>query len=114
MARHVRKGDKVQVLSGKYKGQQGTVLDVMPDRERVRVEGVAVVKRHLKPGKEVQHPNGGIIERLGTIHWSNVQVLDPESGKPTRVGAKTLEDGRRVRVAKRSGAILNDNAVSGA
>jgi len=114
MARHIRKGDKVVVLSGKYKGQQGTVLQVLPEKERVRVEGIAMVKRHLKPGKEAQHPNGGIIERLGTIHWSNVQPLDPESGKPTRVGSKVLEDGRRVRVAKRSGAILNDNTAASA
>lgn len=110
MARHIKKGDTVAVISGKHKGQQGKVLEVQVDRGRVRVEGVAAVKRHLKPGRDPKFPNGGIIEKLGTVHISNVLPLDPQSGKPTRVGFKTLDDGRKVRVAKRSGEQLADNA----
>lgn len=110
MARHIKKGDTVAVISGKHKGQQGKVLEILVDRERVRVEGVASVKRHLKPGRDPKFPNGGIIEKLGTVHISNVLPLDPQSGKPTRVGFKTLDDGRKVRVAKRSGEQLADNA----
>ncbi len=108
MARHVRKGDTVAVIAGKYKGKQGKVLEVLTDKDRVRVEGVATIKRHLKPGRDPKVPQGGIIEKFGTIHISNVLPLDPQSGKPTRVGFKRLEDGRKVRVAKRSGETLTD------
>ncbi len=106
MARHVRKGDQVAVIAGKYKGKHGKVLEVLADKDRVRVEGVASVKRHLKPGRDPKVPQGGIIEKFGTIHISNVLPLDPQTQKPTRVGFKTLEDGRKVRVAKRSGEQL--------
>lgn len=106
MARHVRKGDVVQVLSGKYKGQQGKIIEVLVDKDRVRIEGIATVKRHLKPGRDPKIPNGGIIEKFGTIHISNVLPLDPSSGKPTRVGFKQLDDGRKVRFAKGSGELL--------
>ena len=109
MARHVRKGDTVSVLAGKFKGQQGRLLEVLVQQQRVRIEGVAPVKRHLKPGRDPKLPNGGIIEKFGTVHISNVLPVDPKSGKPTRVGFKTLEDGRKVRVAKRSGETLGDN-----
>jgi len=104
--RHVRKGDTVMVIAGKYKGQQGKILDVLTDKDRVRIEGIAIVKRHLKAGVDQKLPQGGIIEKFGTIHISNVQPIDPSSGKPTRVGYKKLEDGRKVRVAKRSGEVL--------
>lgn len=108
MARHVRKGDTVQVLAGKYKGQQGKVLEVLVDKDRVRIEGVATVKRHLRPGVDQNFPQGGIIDKFGTVHLSNVLPVDPSSGKPTRVGFKTLEDGRKVRIAKRSGEQLGE------
>jgi large subunit ribosomal protein L24 len=106
MARHVRKGDVVAVLAGKYKGKRGKILEVLVDKNRVRVEGVASVKRHLKAGRDPKIPQGGIIEKFGSIHISNVLPVDPQTDKPTRVGFKTLEDGRKVRVARRSGEIL--------
>ena len=108
MARHVRKGDEVTVMSGKYKGQTGKILEILVDRDRVRIEGIAVVKRHLKPGRDPKMQQGGIVEKFGTIHISNVLPLDPSSSKPTRVGFKKLEDGRKVRVARRSGEQLGE------
>jgi large subunit ribosomal protein L24 len=108
MGRHVRKGDVVAVIAGKYKGRQGKILEVLTEKERVRVEGIATIKRHLKPGRDPKVPEGGIIEKFGTVHISNVLPLDPSSGKPTRVGHKTLTDGRKVRVARRSGETLRD------
>lgn len=108
MAQRVRKGDTVAVIAGKYKGKQGKVLEVLVDKERVRIEGVATVKRHLKAGRDPKVPQGGIIEKFGTVHISNVMPVDPQTGKPTRVGFKTLEDGRKVRVAKQSGELLRE------
>ena len=108
MARHIRKGDLVGVIAGKYKGKKGKVLEVLVDKERVRVEGVATVKRHLKAGRDPKQPAGGIIEKTGTIHISNVLPIDPQSGKPSRVGFKFLENGTKTRVAKKSGETLSD------
>ena len=108
MSRHIRKGDQVMVISGKYKGQKGKVLEFLVSKNRVRIEGVATVKRHLKPGRDPKVPQGGIIEKFGTIHVSNVQPVDPHGGKPTRVGFKTLDDGRKVRIARRSSEIISD------
>jgi large subunit ribosomal protein L24 len=109
MARHIRKGDTVQVISGKYRGQQGKVIEVLVSNDRVRIEGIATVKRHLKPGRDPKVPQGGIIEKFGTVHISNVAAIDPSTGKPTRVGFKTLEDGRKVRVARRSGELIAES-----
>jgi large subunit ribosomal protein L24 len=106
MGRHVRKGDVVVVNSGKHRGQKGKVVEVLVERGRVRVEGIAVVKRHLKPGKDPKREGGGIFEKLGSIHLSNVQPVDPSTGKGTRVQFKKLEDGRKVRIAQRSGEQL--------
>ena len=106
MARHVKKGDNVLVLAGKYKGQQGKVLEVLTDKNRVRVEGIAGVKRHLRPGADPKLPEGGIIDKIGSLHMSNVLPVDPASGKATRVGYKFLEDGKKVRFARKSGDIL--------
>lgn len=100
----IKKGDTVQVLSGKDKGVQGTVLRVLPSEGKVVVEGVAVAKRHSKPTQANQQ--GGIIEKPMPIDASNVALLDPESGKPTRVGYLIKEDGTKVRVAKKSGKEL--------
>jgi large subunit ribosomal protein L24 len=108
MARHVRKGDEVMVIAGAHKGEKGRIIEVLTDASRVRIEGVATVKRHVKPGRDPKMPQGGISEKFGTIHISNVQPVDPQSGKPTRVGVKTLEDGTKVRVAKKSGEVIND------
>jgi large subunit ribosomal protein L24 len=96
----IRKGDTVMVLTGKDKGRTGEVLRVLPSENRVLVQGVNMAKRHAKP--RMGDP-GGIQEREATIHLSNVAHVDPESGDATRVGFRVLEDGRKVRFAKRSG-----------
>ncbi len=105
----IRTGDKVKVMSGKDRGKTGRVLRVDPKSERVYVEGLAMVKRHTRPkqvaGAQSQAQIGGVIEREGPIHISNVMLLDPK-GEPTRVRIER-EDGVRVRVAKRSGARLD-------
>lgn len=108
MARHVRKGDTVEIIAGKYKGKQGKVVEIMTHNDRVRVEGVGAVKKHVKAGRDPKVPQGGITESFASIHISNVMPLDPQSKKPTRVGFKKLEDGRKVRVARRSGEVLAD------
>lgn len=101
---HVKKGDKVMVISGKDKGKTGVILSAFPKKDRVLVEGVNIVKKHTKPNQA--NPQGGIVEQEATIHVSNVMLLDPKSGEPTRVGYK-VEDGKKVRVAKKSGEIIN-------
>ncbi|USK59990.1 50S ribosomal protein L24 [Peribacillus asahii] len=101
---HVKKGDKVVVISGKDKGKQGTILAAYPKKSRVLVEGVNIVKKHSKPSQA--NPQGGIISQEAAIHVSNVMPLDPKSGKPTRVGYK-IENGKKVRVAKISGETLD-------
>jgi large subunit ribosomal protein L24 len=108
MGLKIRKDDSVRVISGKDRGKTGRVLRVDPKRQRVYVEGVNVQKRHTRPQalRDVQRQQeiGGIIEQPGPVHLSNVMLIDPKSGDPTRVGVRHDEDGRRVRVAKRSGA----------
>jgi large subunit ribosomal protein L24 len=94
------------VTSGKYKGKRGKVIEVLVDKDRVRVEGIATVKRHIKPGRDPKVPQGGIIEKFGTVHVSNVMPIDPSTNKPTRVGFKNLDDGRKVRIARKSGEII--------
>ncbi|WP_110926012.1 50S ribosomal protein L24 [Bacillus massiliglaciei] len=101
---HVKKGDKVVVISGKDKGKQGTILAAFPKKNRVLVEGINIVKKHSKPSQA--NPQGGIISQEAAIHVSNVMPLDPKSGKPTRVGYK-IENGKKVRVAKISGESLD-------
>ncbi|HDX9577408.1 TPA: 50S ribosomal protein L24 [Bacillus pseudomycoides] len=101
---HVKKGDKVQVISGKDKGKQGVILAAFPKENRVIVEGVNIVKKHSKPSQ--LNPQGGIIMKEAPIHVSNVMPLDPKTGVPTRVGYK-VEDGKKVRVAKKSGELLD-------
>jgi large subunit ribosomal protein L24 len=96
----IRKGDTVMVVAGKDKGRTGEVLRVMPKESRVLVQGVNMAKRHAKP--RMGDP-GGIQNREASIHISNVAHFDRDTNKPTRVGFRTLEDGRKVRVAKRSG-----------
>src|ERR1700758_1233959 len=97
----IKKGDSVVVISGRDKGKVGEVLRVVPSESRIIVQGVHVAKRHTRP--RMGEP-GGIVEKELTIHISNVAHIDPQSRKPTRVGSKTLEDGRKVRFARRSGA----------
>lgn len=104
MAAKVRKGDRVVVLSGRDRGKVGEVLRAIPREERVIVSGVNIIKRHTRP--RPGHP-GGIDEREAPVHVSNVAHVDPVSGKPTRVGFRVLEDGRKVRFAKRSGEVID-------
>ncbi|MBU8880232.1 50S ribosomal protein L24 [Bacillus sp. FJAT-29790] len=101
---HVKKGDKVMVISGKDKGKTGVILASFPKQSRVLVEGVNIVKKHSKPSQV--NPQGGIISQEAPIHVSNVMPVDPKSGNPTRVGYKTV-DGKKVRVAKKSGEVLD-------
>ncbi len=103
--RKIRKDDEVIVLTGRDKGKRGAVLRVVTRTDRVLVEGVNVTKRHVKPTQG--DPQGGIVEREAPIHISNVALIDPESDRPTRVRYKTLEDGRKVRVAARSGEVID-------
>jgi large subunit ribosomal protein L24 len=104
MPLHVKKGDKVQVISGKDKGKQGVILEAYPKLNRVLVEGVNVVKKHAKPSQA--NPQGGILSQEAPIHASNVMPLDPKTGAPTRVGYSVV-DGKKVRVAKKSGETLD-------
>ncbi len=97
----IRKGDLVKVIAGDSKGQQGKVQEVIIAKNRVIVEGVNLVSKHTKPNAAT--PNGGIIKKEAALHISNVMLVDPTSGKPTRVGRKANADGKLVRVAKISG-----------
>ena len=103
----IKKGDLVFVLSGKEKGKTGKILEVDHEKYRAVVEKLMVFKRHLKRGRNPAAPEGGIVERNGSIHISNLALVDPETKKPTRIGTKVLENGKRVRVAKRSGAQID-------
>jgi large subunit ribosomal protein L24 len=102
----IRKNDTVEVISGKDKGKRGRVIEVLPKVERLRIEGVNRIKRHTKPNPQ-KNVKGGIVERENPVHISNVALIDPKSDKPTRVGIKTMPDGSRVRIAKRSGLQLD-------
>jgi large subunit ribosomal protein L24 len=103
----IKKGDTVKVISGSEKGKVGKILEIDRRKMRARVEGVAMVKRHVKPGRNPSMPEGGIIEKPGTIHVSNLMLVDPKNDVPTRIGAKILEDGKKVRVSKRTGEVLD-------
>ena len=100
----IKKGDNVVVISGRDKGKAGQVLRVYPSEARLIVQGVHMARRHTKP--RMGDP-GGIVDKELTIHVSNVAHVDPQSGKPTRVGYKTLDGGRKVRVARRSGEVID-------
>ena len=103
----VKKGDVVQVISGKDKGKTGEIIRVDLERGRVFVEGLNMVKRHQKPTPLNPNAQAGVIEREGPIHVSNVALVDPKQNKPTRVGIVRREDGRRIRVTKLSGTELD-------
>jgi large subunit ribosomal protein L24 len=102
----IKKGDTVEVISGKDAGKQGRVLVVDRDRERLVIEGVNMIKRHTRPNPQ-KNVKGGVVEREASIHASNVMVISPDSGQKSRVGIRILDDGRKVRVAKVDGAILD-------
>jgi large subunit ribosomal protein L24 len=100
----IKKGDHVVVLTGKDKGKHGEVLKMMPTENRAIVKGVAMIRRHQR---QTATQDGGIISKEAAIHMSNLAIEDPKDGKPTRVGFKFLKDGRKVRVAKRSGEVID-------
>ena len=104
MAAKIRKGDKVIVLTGRDKGRTGEVISVQPDENRALVRGVNKAKRHQRQTPQQQ---GGIISKEASIDLSNVALADPKDGKPTRVGFKVMNDGRKVRIARRSGVEID-------
>ena len=104
MAAKIRKGDKVIVLAGRDKGRSGEVIEVRPDDDRALVRGVNMVKRHQR---QTAQQEGGIISKELPVHLSNIAIADPKDGKPTRIGFKIGSDGRKVRIAKRSGAEID-------
>ncbi|HBI02710.1 MAG TPA: 50S ribosomal protein L24 [Paenibacillaceae bacterium] len=101
---HVKSGDNVMVISGKDKGKKGRILTAYPKTGRVLVEGVNMVKKHTRPN--AANPQGGIVTQEAAIDSSNVMIIDPKTGEPTRIGHKVV-DGKKVRVAKKSGEILD-------
>lgn len=104
---HIKKGDLVKVIAGKEKGKTGKLLEIDRIKLRARVEGVAMVKRHVGKGRLQSAPDGGIIEKPGTVHISNLMVIDPKTNEPTRVGRKKNDAGKNVRYSKRSGELLD-------
>ena len=104
MAAKIRKGDKVVVLTGRDKGRTGEVIEVRPAADRALVRGINMVKRHQR---QTAQQEGGIISKEAPIHLSNIAIADPKDGKPTRVGFKVQPDGKKIRVAKRSGAEID-------
>ena len=104
MAAKIKKGDRVIVTTGRDKGKRGEVRQVMPTEGRAVVAGVNLVRRHTRQTAQTE---GGIITKESTIHLSNLAILDPKTGKPTRVGFKILDDGRKVRVARGSGDLID-------
>jgi large subunit ribosomal protein L24 len=100
----LKKGDRVIVLTGRDKGKKGEIIKMMPARDRAIVQGVNIARRHQKQSAQQE---GGIIAREASIHVSNLAFEDPRDSKPTRIGFKTLEDGRKVRVARRSGEVID-------
>ena len=104
MAARIRKGDKVVVLTGRDKGRTGEVIEVRPTENRAVVRGINMVKRHQK---QTAQQEGGIISKEAPVHLSNLAYADPKDGKPTRIGFKLMADGRKLRVAKRSGVEID-------
>ena len=101
---NIRKGDSVVVTTGRDKGKKGSVLKVFPKESRALVQGVNMVKRHQR---QTQAQQAGIVSKEAPIHLSNIAHVDPKSGKATRIGSKTLNEGRKVRFAKKSGEVID-------
>jgi large subunit ribosomal protein L24 len=106
LATPIRKNDSVVVVTGKDRGKRGRVLKVVPDKNRVVVEGVNMIKRHTKPNPRAG-VKGGLVEREAALHASNVQLVCPECGKPTRLGRRVLGDGRKVRVCRKCEGVVD-------
>jgi len=102
----IRRNDSVVVLTGKDRGKRGRILKVDPNRNRVIVEGVNFIKRHTKPNPG-QNVKGGVVEREASLHASNVQVVCPECGSPSRIGRRVLEDGRKVRMCRKCEGVVD-------
>ncbi|NDI37001.1 50S ribosomal protein L24 [Chengkuizengella sediminis] len=102
---HVKKEDTVIVIAGKDKGKKGRIIQAIPRQNKVLVEGVNLIKKHARPSQD--NPQGGIITQEAPIHVSNVMLADPKTGKPTRIGHKVLDNGKKVRVAKKSGQVID-------
>ena len=101
---HVKTGDKVKIITGKDKGKEGVVLKTLPKKDRVIVEGINIVKKHRKASQT--NVTGGILEEEASVHVSNVMLIDPKTGEPTKVGYK-FEDGKKVRFAKKTGELID-------
>ena len=106
LATPIRKNDNVVVTTGKDRGKRGRVLKVLPERNRLVVEGVNFVKRHTKPNPQRQI-KGGVVEREASLHASNVQLVCPECSEPTRIGRRILEDGRKVRICRKCEGVVD-------
>jgi large subunit ribosomal protein L24 len=106
LATPIRKNDNVVVMTGKDRGKRGRVLKVLPEKNRVVVEGVNFIKRHTKPNPQ-RNIKGGLVEREAALHASNVQLVCPECGKPTRLGRKVLGDGRKVRICRKCEGVVD-------
>ena len=102
----IKRNDKVEVIAGKDKGKQGRILRVIADKNRLLVEGVMMVKKHVKPNPQ-RNIKGGVVEREAPLHASNVQLVCPECGKPTRIGRKILGDGRKVRICRKCEGVVD-------
>lgn len=102
----IRKNDQVQVIAGRDRGKKGRVLSVHPEKSRVIVEGVGMIKRHTKPNPQ-KNVKGGIVEREGAIHVSNVMLVDPDSSAPTRIGYTLHDDGTKSRISRKSGSVVD-------
>ena len=106
LATPIRKNDNVLVTTGKDRGKRGRVLKVLPEKNRLVVEGVNFIKRHTKPNPQ-RNIKGGVVEREASLHASNVQFVCPECGKPTRIGRKILGDGRKVRICRKCEGVVD-------
>ena len=106
LATPIRKNDDVLVTTGKDRGKRGRVLKVLPEKNRLIVEGVNFIKRHTKPNPQ-RNIKGGLVEREASLHASNVQLVCPECGKPTRLGRKVLGDGRKVRICRKCEGVVD-------
>jgi large subunit ribosomal protein L24 len=103
----IRKNDQVLVIAGRDRGKRGRVLRVDPEKTRVVIEGVNLIKKHTKPNPQ-RNVKGGIVEREGAIHASNVMLVDPDSSQPTRVGFRMAEDGSKLRISRKSGSVVDN------
>jgi large subunit ribosomal protein L24 len=107
LATPIRKNDNVLVTTGKDRGKRGRVLKVLPEKNRLVIEGVNFIKRHTKPNPQ-RNIKGGVVEREASLHASNVQLVCPECGKPTRLGRKVLGDGRKVRICRKCEGVVDE------